>query len=145
MNTQPPPPATAQQAVDPPLSPPRRRVDGIDLPARPLGPKRAALHLRRRLARPAAPISASRRCAEGVLSLASQISGVAFAMHTTPSGLLIERTQHQAVGTRLVQALVFADRATFDRWCESDPIRFQDPMLYDRLRRHGHDALDGQG
>ncbi len=26
----------------------------------------------------------------------------------------------------------------------SEPMRFEDPMLYDRLRREGHEALGGQ-
>lgn len=140
--------ATATLLVD--TTPiPRRRVDRIDEPARPLGPKRAALQLRRlqRSPTPApaklAPevVCASRR--DAVL-LASKAGDVSFSLRATDQGCLVERTQRQAVGARLVQTMVFADQATFERWCAVEPIRFEDPVLYDQLRREGHGALDGK-
>ncbi|MFZ2990695.1 hypothetical protein [Ideonella sp.] len=117
-------------------------MDRIDEPARPLGAKRAALQLRRQSA--PVPVEAKdQRTDTGERTLASQDATVAFALRATAFGLLIERTQRQAFGTRLVQTMVFEDQPTFDRWCDSEPMRFDDPMLYDRLRREGHDALGG--
>jgi hypothetical protein len=132
---------TAAIEVSPPFS--KRRMDRIDEPARPLGAKRAALQLRRQSA-PVAAEAKEHRTDTGVRTLASRDATVAFALRATAFGLLIERTQRQAVGTRLVQTMVFEDQPTFDRWCDSEPMRFEDPMLYDRLRREGHEALGGQ-
>ena len=137
-------PAVSQPAaieVSPPFS--KRRMDRIDEPARPLGAKRAALQLRRQSA-PVAAEAKEQRTGTGERTLASRDATVAFAMRATAFGLLIERTQRQAVGTRLVQTMVFDDQKAFDRWCDSEPMRFEDPMLYDRLRREGHEALGGQ-
>ena len=138
-----PPAASTSAAIEasPPLS--KRRLDRIDEPARPLGAKRAALQLRRQSA-PLAAEAKEQRTGAGERTLASRDATVVFAMRATAFGLLIERTQRQAVGTRLVQTMVFEDQPTFDRWCDSEPMRFEDPMLYDRLRREGHEALGGQ-
>lgn len=132
---------TAAIEVSPPFN--KRRLDRIDEPARPLGAKRAALQLRRQSA-PLAAEAKEQRTGTGERTLASRDATVAFALRATAFGLLIERTQRQAVGTRLVQTMVFEDKPTFDRWCDSEPMRFEDPMLYDRLRREGHEALGGQ-
>jgi hypothetical protein len=80
----------------------------------------------------------------GALILASKDNSIAFSLRATGVGLLIERTQRQPVGSRLVQTMVFADPTTFERWCASEPIRFDDPVLYDQLRREGHEALCGK-
>lgn len=39
--------------------------------------------------------------------------------------------------------MVFADQEVFDRWCEVEPLRFGDALLYSQLRREGHAALAG--
>lgn len=127
-------------------SPPsgKRRLDRIDEPARPLGAKRAALQLRRlrnSVARDAATPQAS---GLETLSLMSKDGSVGFVMRASLNSLLVERTQHQALGARLVQCMTFGDQGTFDRWCESEPMRFEDAVLYDQLRREGHDALGGK-
>ncbi len=119
----------------------RRRLDRIDEPARPLGAKRAAIQIRRR--RPAGRTGRSKLvCMEpGVLALSSQDETVAFTLRATPLGLVIERTQSEVMGTRLVQVLVFTDQPAFDRWCEFEPMRFEDAVLYGHLRREGHAAF----
>lgn len=119
----------------------RRRIDRIDEPARPLGAKRAALQVRRE--RSASKSKGSRHgpLEVGVLTLASNDETVAFTLRATALGLVIERTQRQAIGTRFVQVMVFDDQPTFDRWCEFEPMRFEDALLYGHLRREGHAAL----
>jgi hypothetical protein len=118
-----------------------RRIDRIDEPARPLGAKRAALQERRKRSagKPHQPRNASDE--SGVLTLASRDETVAFTLHATALGLVVERTQHQVVGTRLIQVIVFTDQPTFDRWCAYEPMRFEDALLYSHLRREGHAAL----
>ena len=124
----------------------KRRVDRIDEPARPLGAKRAALQLRRqRTAGPVVrPAAKDRANQQDDRILVSKDASVTFTLRATILGLLIERAQGQHLGARLVQTMVFADAGSFDRWCASEPIRFEDPVLYDQLRREGHEALGGK-
>jgi outer membrane murein-binding lipoprotein Lpp len=141
-------PSAASSPAPIELSSPRskRRIDRIDEPARPLGAKRAALQVRRqRTARPAVrPTARDDANRENERSLISKDNAVAFNLRATALGVLIERTQGQPVGARLVQTMVFADVDSFDRWCASEPIRFEDPVLYDQLRRQGHEAFGGK-
>lgn len=141
-------PSAASSAAPIEVSPSRnkRRIDHIDEPARPLGAKRAALHIRRqRSTHPAARSSAKSTANQReVRTLVSRDTSVTITLRSTALGLLIERTQGQPVGARLVQTMVFTDAESFDRWCASEPIRFEDPVLYDQLRREGHEALGGK-
>lgn len=131
-------PPAARDASPPPG---KRRLDSIDEPARPLGAKSAALQLRRRRTDVTRPAAKSRNQQPNVLSLKSQDGTIGFVLRASLNGLLVERTQRQTFGTRLVQCMVFGNQATFDRWCDSEPMRFEDPVLYNQLRREGHDAL----
>jgi hypothetical protein len=119
----------------------RRRLDPIDEPARPLGAKRAALLAQRTLQ----PTQTARRkssCpATGEVRLTSNNDAVTLVLRRTAYGLLIERTQRQVVGMRLVQALMFADLKSFDHWCDFEPLRFEDGLLFGELVREGHAAL----
>ena len=135
---------TALVESSPPFT--KRRVDRIDEPARPLGAKRAALQVRRQ--RDSQPVARAAQSSTGIhpgeMILASADKGIAFSLRGTTVGLLIERTQRQTVGARLVQTMVFSDSTTFERWCASEPIRFDDPVLYDQLRRDCREALGGK-
>ena len=131
-------------AVDVSTSPFVRRQDRIDLPARPLGPKIAALQLRRRRAQLGSLASKTPGRSAQTVSLISNDGTVMFAICAAPDGLLVQRTQCQALSAHLVQCLVFVDLNTFTRWCDSEPVRFADPVLFDRLRREGDEALGGK-
>lgn len=131
------PPAVG--AVPSPVS--RRRQDRIDEPARPLGAKRAALQLRRKRPGVTGVYHKVQALCAAEVTLTSQDERVAFTLRATALGLLVERTQRQTMGTRLVQVMVFADQVVFDRWCEVEPLRFGDALLYSELRREGHAAL----
>jgi hypothetical protein len=119
----------------------RRRIDRIDEPARALGAKRAALQARRMNPAARPNRTKNKQLAPSALTLASKDQRVAFTLRGTALGLVIERTQRQIVGTRLIQAMVFTDPSAFDRWCEVEPVRFEDALLYSQLRREGHAAL----
>lgn len=125
-------------------SPGKRRLDPIDEPARPLGAKCAALQLRRQREGAVRTSSVPQPDGTAALILRSKDGLVSFAVRASPDGLLIGRTQRGANGARLLQFMFFADAGTFDRWCESDPMRFDDAVLYDQLRREGHAALCGK-
>lgn len=123
----------------------RRRLDPIDEPARPLGAKRAALLAQRTLQ----PTQSARRKNEcsaiGEVRLASNNDAVTLVLRRTAHGLLVERTQRQVVGMRLVQALMFADQKSFDHWCDFEPLRFEDGLLFGKLVREGYAALACKG
>ncbi|MFG6432083.1 hypothetical protein [Roseateles sp. LYH14W] len=114
-----------------------RRLDLIEEPARPLGDKSAALMARRR--RPAtmniAPASQSVRV------VSSADATLTFSMRPAAGGMLVERTHCRSYGPRIVLQMLFDSPARFDRWCASEPVRFDDPMLFDQLCRHGHEVL----
>lgn len=122
----------------------RRQVDPIDRPARPLGAKRSALQTqRRRQTIPSLRTGLTKTAAgpEGRV-LTSADGTLAFALLSTATGLLVERRHCPVDGPRTAQTMVFDDATQFDRWCESEPVRFNDPMLHGQLRREGHEALD---
>jgi len=66
---------------------------------------------------------------------------VTILLRATNYGLLMERTQHQGTGMRLVQMMVFGDVKSFDHWCAVEPLRFEDGLLFSKLVREGHAAL----
>lgn len=122
----------------------KRRIDPIDAPARPLGTKRSALVVKRA---DSAALSAGRkaaRAATGDSLLVSADGTVTFLMRSTSYGLLMERTQGQPAGMRLVQAMVFGDVKCFDHWCAVEPLRFEDGLLFSKLVREGHAAFAGK-
>ena len=121
-------------------------------PVRDLGPKAAVLHARRQRAaalRPPAP----RRRDKAEFALASDDGAVVFVLRRTvvqrppghetqpATGLHVERIQRRPLGCQLVQYMRFEVVAAFASWCELDPIRFDYPLLYSRLRRQGDDLL----
>ena len=122
----------------------KRRADQIDEPARPLGPKSAALQMRRRRNGASTVPAGVHTTTSEALWLLSKDGSIGIVLRESIRGLLLERTQRQEIGTRLVQCMVLADATAFDRWCESEPMRFEDPVLYDRIRREGHEALGGK-
>jgi len=121
-------------------------------PVRDLGPKAAVLHARRQRAaalRPPAP----RRRDKAEFVLASDDGAVAFVLRRTTlprphghetqpaAGLHVERIQRRPLGSQLVQYMRFEVVAAFASWCELDPVRFDYPLLYSRLRRQGDELL----
>ena len=117
-----------------------RRIDQIDEPARPLGEKRAALQARKR-ATGAPGLLSSRAAAPGERLFSSSDARIAFSLKPTATGLVLERTQQHLTGVCLVQTMVFPDAARFERWCASEPVRFDEPVLFAQLRREGHEAF----
>lgn len=124
-----------------------RRLDFIDKPARPLGTKSAALLARRR--RTPSPKRAhptpNTPAKDDLRVVASADSTLTFAMRPTARGMLVERTHCRSLGPRIVLLMVFETSERFDRWCASEPVRFDDPMLFEQLCRQGHEVLCSRG
>ncbi|MGS5087108.1 hypothetical protein ACVC7V_11425 [Hydrogenophaga sp. A37] len=119
----------------------KRRVDPIDALARPLGSKRLALIAKRTNAAASTSARSSERIAAGDTLLANHDGSVTILLRATSYGLLMERTQRQASGMRLVQTMVFHDVKSFDLWCAVEPLRFDDGLLFSKLGREGHAAF----
>ena len=119
----------------------KRRIDPIDAPARPLGSKRLALIAKRANAAASTSNRHAVRIAAGDTLLANHDGTVTFLLRATSYGLLMERTQRQTSGMRLVQTMVFYDVKSFERWCAVEPLRFDDGLLFSKLGREGHAAF----
>jgi hypothetical protein len=65
---------------------------------------------------------------------------VSFALAPTGAGLFVERVEWRSGKERTVHAAIFRSKESFERWCDGDPIRFDDPLLYANLKR-GADEL----
>ncbi|HEV6967934.1 hypothetical protein [Roseateles sp.] len=77
--------------------------------------------------------------------LTSRDGTLAIAIRSTPVGLWVERRHCPLSGPRTAHTLIFESPATFDKWCAAEPLRFDDPILYDALRREGHEAFGEPG
>lgn len=67
---------------------------------------------------------------------------VGFHLQRTAGGLYVEREDIPRRGLRTVQSLAFSDPASFERWCDGDPIRFDLPLLHAQLKRAGGELWD---
>ena len=76
------------------------------------------------------------------LRLSSDDGRVTYAVGSAGSRLFIQRSQCTRLGMLAEQCLLIPDRDGFHRWCATEPIRFQYPMLFDRLRRRGDEFFD---
>lgn len=56
-------------------------------------------------------------------------------------GVLVERTSLRLSHMMLTQTFYFEDEASFERWCNGDRLRVEDPHVWARLLRHGHELL----
>jgi hypothetical protein len=119
----------------------RRRQEALDEPARPLGPKAALLHARR-----ANRKAGHKDLDEGTENqLISEDGAVSFTVEATAAGLGIERVQRRPLGTQFMQVFLFDDATSFKRWSDTDPVRFQYPLLHGQLRRQGDDYFAAKG
>jgi hypothetical protein len=62
---------------------------------------------------------------------------VEFHLQRIAGGLYVEREDIPRRGLRTIQSIAFSDPGSFERWCDSDPIRFDQPLLHTQLKRAG--------
>jgi transposase len=107
-----------------------------------LPPKTVRLISRRRLASNAsAAESLSGKSTAGSVELTTEDGSVTYLIVRTPRGLSIQRTQRRPLGTQVIQAVVLASLNEFERWLGADAVRFEHPLIYERLIGAGHDFL----
>jgi hypothetical protein len=76
-------------------------------------------------------------------TMRSDDGAVTFTLAKTPVGVCVERTQIKWGRGRIVTMSLFSDNKDFLRWCDSDPVRFDYPLVHVNVRRHGQAMLDG--
>ncbi len=72
---------------------------------------------------------------------ASADLAVAFCLAMVSDRLLVQRTLRHATGAVAVQCFLIDGPEDFRQWCDVDPTRFDDPGLFDRVRRYGDEAF----
>lgn len=111
------------------------------LPARALGPKASLLQSRRQQRNAARP--GAHAAAHETAQLTTADAAVTFVLKASGSALYVERIQRRPLGTHVVQCMVFASAEDFARWCDAEPLRFDDPGLHQRLCRRGREFFGG--
>jgi len=69
---------------------------------------------------------------------------VSYALTPRHPGLQVDRTTRSRTDLHVSQTIVFSDREAFDQWCDSDPVRFQQPLLHAQLKKQGGELLHEQ-
>lgn len=110
-------------------------------PARALGPKATLLQARRQQRGALWPGGGASRCEAVQVTTAD--AAVTFVLQACGSALYVERTQRRPLGTHVVQSMVFSSADEFARWCDAEPLRFDDPGLHQRLCRQGWEFFHG--
>jgi hypothetical protein len=77
----------------------------------------------------------------GVQLLRSGDGELTFALQATANGLFVERVVQRRHKGRVVQAAEFEDLAGFRRWCDSDAVKFQHPLVHHRLLQLADEML----
>jgi hypothetical protein len=120
--------ATAEGA---PAGLPRR--DRAALPAATLGPKATLIHARRRQRGEIASTDA------GTRRIATDNCSLSYVVQPVGSALYVERRQRRPLGADVLQSMVFTSVDEFQRWCDAEPVRFDDPVLHRQLCRCGEE------
>lgn len=108
----------------------------------PLGPKMARLHARRqRLAASRSISSLTQGQGRDEITIASNDGSHAYVLQAIPSGLHVEQTLRRPLGAHLVHHMLFRSADSFSHWCENEPVRFDHPIVFGRLRKHGDELL----
>jgi hypothetical protein len=125
----------------------RRRITFDSDPPRPMTALGIAmLDRKRRTGGPMPSCGASRTRGDpgSPVVLLTQDGKVSYALMSRRPGLLVERTTRGRADLLVSQTLFFSDCEAFDRWCDTDPIRFQQPLLHAQLKQRGGELLHEQ-
>jgi hypothetical protein len=64
---------------------------------------------------------------------------VHFFLQRVNGGLYVEREEVRRHGIRTCLCLLIRNRSDFERWWNSDPVRFEYPLLHARVKRDGNE------
>jgi len=117
-----------------------KRLDPIDGP-RALGHKRSALQAQKRRQPVNWPVGLLKTNGPRDSLLVSTDGTISFAIRRGISGVFVEKRCCPITGPRSSHLMVFESQSNFDRWCDLEPTRFNEPLLCDKLRRRGHELF----
>jgi hypothetical protein len=60
---------------------------------------------------------------------------VTFTLKRTSRGVHVERLERTRIESNVAHSALFPDRASFDRFCDTDQQRFNYALLYKEIRR----------
>ena len=115
------------------------RGSGSAAPSDNRGSRRTLRDFMQRVARPVAL-----RKSRGIAAR-SDDGVIEFQLLAQPGRLLVQRIERRPSSERVVHQVNFASCDAFDRWCLTDRLQFQYPLLYANLRRSGHELFDITG
>ena len=89
-----------------------------------------------------APSRESKGATPSHASVATKDGTLTYDLSAVKGGVLVQRTTCRRAGLQLCQTFHFTGAEDFDRWCRADPLRFEEPLLWESLLRQGHELLD---
>ena len=75
----------------------------------------------------------------GGVELTTEDGSITYLVTRTDRALSIQRTQRRPLGTHVIQAVVLASIDDFERWVAADAVRFEHPLVYERLIGVSHE------
>lgn len=81
------------------------------------------------------------RSASSSYEASSEDGVVHLRVQATETGIFVERAFVHPSSALVVMDVHFDDAAQFGTWCNADPARFEYPMLFLSLKRHGCDLF----
>lgn len=66
---------------------------------------------------------------------------VEFVLAAGLQGLFVERVRLRRGAAQVVHSMVFADSQSFERWCDADTLRFENPLVHQKVKRCGANLL----
>ena len=64
---------------------------------------------------------------------------VRVALQRQACGVLLELEECRLVGPRVVVVTSFTQASSFQDWCADDPLRFEEPIVHQQVRRHAEE------
>ncbi len=56
-------------------------------------------------------------------------------LHRRTGGVILEREERSSVGWRIAVVTAFTRPSAFEDWCADDPLRFEQPIVHQQVRR----------
>lgn len=73
--------------------------------------------------------------------IASADGTVTFSLSDRGHRLFVQRAERKVSWLVAVQCLMIDDAEDFSLWCDTEPVRFQHPVVFDRLKRYGDEVF----
>jgi hypothetical protein len=64
---------------------------------------------------------------------------VRVALQRQAGGVLLEIEEGRSIGPRIVVVTSFTQASSLEDWCADDPLRFEEPIVHQQVRRHAEE------